>query len=144
MKKAKMSLHEIEMELAKRANQAEVKQPYWLSGEDDDQGINYCRDCILRMNSDAKYGNDYDGGFIQEEDGVTLCEECGVLLNYTLCNVDQELGYFEEYGWNWDNLNDCFELDAILGGIVRDDKERMRRFVKVARRGANPPILERV
>lgn len=78
------------------ASTAEVPYPHWLGGDGADQGPSYCRDCASKLVA-AGEAEFVDGGWMQDNDGCCLCEECGRLLDYTLTDygVEEELSHFK-------------------------------------------------
>lgn len=76
---------------------AAVETPYqhWLGGDDADQGQSYCRPCAEKKVAEGK-GEFIDGGYQQDSDVCSHCDDCGRLLEYNLTEsgVVAELEHF--------------------------------------------------
>jgi hypothetical protein len=102
--------------LDERANKAETDWMYWLDNGSEDPE-DYCRKCF-----DKKYPNveERGGGYWYESDSVRMCAVCGKLLRYTLGYTDLEAEHFAENSWDWDDIEECFEVAALLGSYIGD------------------------
>lgn len=108
--------------------EAKAEMPYWLM---EDTGASYCLDCIKKKKPDfdfhRDYGDFFDGGFDQEEDGCSHCEDCGKLLEYSLTDygVDEELEHFlDRDPFDWNDPDDCFHIARIAQGVFTDAQKR--------------------
>lgn len=131
-------------ELDKR--EADVPATCWFfsdayEGEELDEGIDYCEDCIRKLRPDAKWGEHFTVAHNQESDGVAICDECHRLLSYTLTSygTENELSHFEEVDseWDWNNAEQCFELARIAHSVWTD--EQRIRLLNVLKQGKNLP-----
>lgn len=114
---------------------------YWFCGEDDDEGLSYCYDCIKLLKPDAVIGDDFMGGANNNEsDGCETCEHCGKLLGYTLTSygVATELEHFYSNGFDWNNSNHCYELARVAHGIFQNN-EQSRKLFQIVKKGKNLP-----
>lgn len=112
----------------------------WLTGDGQDQGFSYCRDCLEPEIGPAV--EEWDGGYSGgESDGVELCECCGCLLDYTLTNygVSSELEHFSDFdSFDWENADQCYELARIAHGIY-ENPDQERTLINVLLKGKNFP-----
>ena len=138
----KVDVHEFISECEHVLNQREADPliECWFCGEGDDEGLSYCEACIHALRPNAEKGEDYLRAYPPgESDGRVACEECSRLLQYTLTNygLEEQLEYFKEDGWDWNNPQDCYELNRVVNGVCSDEDKR--RLVQVLKRGLNPP-----
>lgn len=106
--------------------------PYWFYEDvtEYSEAESFCWACLNTIMPDAKMGEHFGGGWPCEEDGSVVCEKCGALLEYALTEdgVLQELVYFEEYGLDWNNANDCFQLARVASVLFREGEWWDRLF----------------
>lgn len=130
-------------ELSKRESAPE--HPHWFCGENDDEGLTYCYGCTQELRPSVRFGIDLCGGYpgYAESDGSEHCEKCGRLLSYTLTDygVKEQLGYFLESGFDWNNPNDCFELARVAYGIVTSNRVQVSQLLYVVKHGRNAPEI---
>jgi len=87
---------------------------YWLAGGDVDQGLNYCKDCVIKkiqmlektFPDETFYLME---GFGYESDSTTFCDDCNEFLNHTLTSYgcSEEVTAFSKYGnieWIYNKL----------------------------------------
>lgn len=131
--------------LALISREADLEAMHWFIGDDADEGLSYCRNCISKLHPDAKIGEDYtyDGTYNMEEDSPETCEECGKLLAYTLTGygVDSELEHFSnpDVVFNWRSPTQCYEIARVANGIVDDDEKRNKAMLAIYLRSSNMP-----
>lgn len=136
-------LHEwisaVQDELEKRAIKA--PPPYWREGDENE----YCRPCFDKLFS----SDEREGGYCAERDGCTHCETCGKILAYTLTDygAEEELDYYEDAEWDWNDPDDCYHVAAMLGAWigmgyweVKDLPDR-ERCIKALQNGKNAPVF---
>lgn len=78
-----MGIDEALEALNKIAADIEVPYQHWLGGDNADQGPSYCRPCAERAVASGK-AEFVDGGYQQDDDGCSHCDDCGRLLEYSL------------------------------------------------------------
>lgn len=127
--------------LDERETQAEPH--YWIvDGDDSDEYEDYCFDCVVKVMPQiwAEPHEHYRYGHWDESDCCVLCEECGKLLKYTLTDygVANELEHFVEYGFDWNNPNECAELARVAHGIYKNEEQWAKLF-EVVTKGENFP-----
>lgn len=116
--------------------------PYWLM---EDAGSSYCLECIKAQKPNFDFNDDYgdffDGGFEQEEDGSCRCEKCGKLLFYTLTDygVNSEIATYHDYQFDWNNADECFEIGRVAYGAFY--AKQKRQALKAMLKGKNCPML---
>ncbi len=118
--------------------EAELEMPYWMT---KDEGITHCESCIKIIKPDAEWIEDYGGGYDNESDSTEFCERCGKMLQCTLTDygVDQGLSSFGEFGLDWDNAHDCYELARVAHGLLRDDEKRHKELYDIFMASVNKP-----
>ncbi len=111
--------------IANLAARAHVRPHHWIHGADE--GISYCDRCIDKAVRKAKRESSdpdeicADGGWSQEEGGVSLCETCGSLVEYSLLNAGQEIQHFDDYWPKKMTPREAYELDRIFDSLLPDD-----------------------
>lgn len=123
---------------------------HWvLNQHGDDLEGNYCPECVKAELARVKaeqgdVGEDDETRSIHEypeseDDSSRHCETCGALLAYTLADPGGELYNFSDADarWDWNNPDDCYELDRLANCVYTD--EQKRELIAVLKRGENPP-----
>ncbi len=116
---------------------------YWLSSEDCelDQSMDYCFECAEKqakiLTAELKAEVYVDGGYaLDGNDTIALCEECGILLNYTLSasGVKSELDHYLKKNTKIDlnNEEECYSFIAILD-CYNDYLSLNNRLLKLAK-----------
>lgn len=122
---------------------------HWVLDKDaDDMEGDFCPDCVAiefaRVKAEQGDVEDDETRTIyeypeSESDGCRHCETCGALLRYTLTDygMQEELAVFEEAGFDWNNPDDCYHVEAVCDAVYTD--EQRRRLVKILKHGRNRP-----
>lgn len=145
--KALLFIEACERELHIRA----TDPPYvhWILDQyGDDMEGEFCPECVeielARVKAEQGDVTDDETRSIyeypeSESDGCRHCETCGALLAYTLtdCGMQDGLAAFEDGGFDWNDPDDCFELERICMDVYTD--EQRKRLVKVLKQGRNRP-----
>lgn len=120
----------------------EPRAPYWMAH--GDQGPTYCRPCGMRRVS--RHRERLDGGWSQEEDSQSLCDDCHALLEHTLTSygIEHELGVYEDLrslapvaSSPLDAcavLQVCYGLDLVSEEFEKKNAELIRRAVRLGER----------
>ena len=101
-------LVELTREAADRCEET-LGPPYWQQGTVG----TYCLPCAKK-----KFGDDYDGGWLGEEDSPAHCESCGTPLDFTFTDegVLDMLEHVEENGIHSDHDAYCVHRMLNAGG----------------------------
>ena len=95
----------------------------WMGGVDADQGLSFCRPCAEKRAA-AGQGDFVDGGWGGDEcDGLECCEDCGVLLDYTLTDygANSEREHFRENGCSSPVAKaEAYEIARIVAALPND------------------------
>lgn len=128
------------------ARESDPERPFWFIDYGDngvDESITYCYDCLHEIKPDANIGEDFIGGGYSEHDSPERCSHCGKILQYVLTDygVQQELIGFYEYGFDWSDPDECFELARVAHGIFKNETQS-ETLLKILRAGAHHPAPE--
>lgn len=120
--------------LSPKASLFEVKPEHWISGEDADEGISFCRECAEA--EIAKRGGELtiDGGYCGPNDSHAFCETCRCPLEVTLTDhgCEEELHYFEENGFDLTSAEDCYYLLLLFSSAYWGEGEVAERIRRLA------------
>lgn len=109
--------------------------PYWVEGDDGDDGYDYCRKHALEKIEKA--GGHLSGGYSRENDSCCHCATCGVLLDYSLTDHGQqsELEHFKTIKFRRNKTLDrqtAYHLARMLYGMD-DDMDALRVAARAIR-----------
>ena len=108
----------------------EPDEIHWIEIKYLDISIDYgeyrCSECAEKRKSELeiKYKSELEKDpdssievfecYSQEREGPASCEDCDVMLNYFLCDVEDELKHYEDNGIDLNNQEECFSLIAVM------------------------------
>lgn len=114
-----------------------VESEYWING--DDESESFCYDCAIKRIAELKKespDNEFrlGGGYGTDGDSQKFCETCQTALDNSFTDYcsKTEIEHFEENGFDYTNLSDCYSLTQILNSFEGTDSEDLLNDLAVS------------